>query len=310
MALYHKYRPRTLRKFLGNEAVVRSLDEVLNRDWSTIPHSFLFHGPTGCGKTTLARIIARRLGCKGADYKEIDSADFRGIDTIRSIRKNLHFAPLESKCRIWVLDECHQLSVDAQNALLKALEDTPSHVYFVLCTTEPQKLLATIRGRCHEYELSPLTEAETERLLRRVMKREKIKVPDEVVEQIVIDSMGHPRNALQLLDKVLGIPESEMLKVVEQEAARQLGVVDLCRSLLRKESWKKLTSKIAKVREGGGNPESIRISMFNYFGAILSKESNEEVAVIMEALSEPVYVLGWAGLVFRLYTAWLDVKNL
>jgi len=309
VALYHKYRPRTFRRFVGNEAVVDSLREILARDREAIPHAFLFHGPTGCGKTTLARIVSRKLGCKGADFREIDSADFRGVDTIRAIRKNMHYSPLEGDCRVWVLDEAHQVSVDGQNALLKALEDTPDHVYFILCTTDPQKLLPTIRGRCHQYEVSPLSETQMETLLKGVVKLECADVPDEVIEQIVVDSMGLPRNALQLLDKAIRIPKDKMLEVVEQEARRQAVVVDLCRSLLRKESWKKLTKKVRALKEDGNNPESVRIAIFNYFGAILSKEDNRMAAVIMEALEEPVYVLGWAGLVFKLYTAWLDLKE-
>ena len=98
------------------------------------------------------------LGCRGGDYREIDSADFRGIDTIREIRKQIQYLPIESDCRMWLLDEVHMLTAPAQEALLKALEDTPKHVYFALCTTEPQKLIKTIKGRCTHYTVDLLNE--------------------------------------------------------------------------------------------------------------------------------------------------------
>ena len=310
MALYHKYRPRTFRKFVGNKSTVRSLKELFKRERESIPHAFLFHGPTGCGKTTLARIVSKMLGCKGADYIESDSADYRGIDTIRAIRRNMNYAPLEGKCRVWVLDECHQLSIDAQNALLKALEDTPNHVYFILCTTDPQKLLSTIRGRCHQYELTPLTDSQMRELLNRVIRSEKKEVPESVLEQIIIDSMGRPRNSLQILDKVLDLPQREMLEAAKQEAAKEAVVIDLCRALVSgKGSWKKISKILGELKEKNENPESVRLSIYHYCGAVLLRNDRPDLAVIMDFLDEPVYSKGFAGLVHGLYSAFLELKN-
>ena len=132
MSLYLKYRPNSFDEMVGNEDVVQVLKSQLKGKQT--PHSILFHGPTGCGKTTLGRIVANELGAKGSDLREVDSADFRGIDTIRDIRKQSTYKPLESPCRVWILDEVHKLTNDAQNAMLKALEDTPamSTTYFAL----------------------------------------------------------------------------------------------------------------------------------------------------------------------------------
>jgi DNA polymerase-3 subunit gamma/tau len=165
MTLYIKHRPTDLIGVKGNEDVVEALKNMLlNKE--SCPHSFLLSGPTGCGKTTLARIIAAELGCFGSDYKEIDSADFRGIDTIREIGKQCMYKPLESSCRVFVIDECHKMTNDAQNAFLKRLEDTPKHVYFILCTTDPSKLIPTIRGRCSQFQVKPLSEKVLLRLLK------------------------------------------------------------------------------------------------------------------------------------------------
>ena len=157
MSLSRKYRPQSLDEIYGNKAVVKSLGSVLNK--KEVPPAFLFTGNSGCGKTSLARIAATQLGCTGHDFKEVDSADFRGIDTIRGIRRQMRLKSM-SGIRVWLLDECHKMSGDAQSALLKALEDPPSHVYFMLATTDPQKLLKTIRNRCVHFEVQPLGNSE------------------------------------------------------------------------------------------------------------------------------------------------------
>src|SRR5690606_3369465 len=108
-----------------------------------IPHAMLFTGPSGCGKTTLARILRVKLRCSDNDFQEINAADFRGIDSIRSMRQQVGAAPLGGDSRIWLIDEAHSMTADAQNAFLKLLEDTPRHVYFFLATTDPQKLKKT-----------------------------------------------------------------------------------------------------------------------------------------------------------------------
>ena len=299
--LYLKYRPTTLDEVVGNEDVLEVLKNQLNGE-QAMPRSILFHGPTGCGKTTLGRIVAQELGARGSDLVEIDSADFRGIDTIRDIRKRGTYKPLESPCRVWILDEVHRLTGDAQSALLKALEDTPKHIYYILCTTDPQKLLPTIRGRCSQFQVRPLTEREMKILLRRVVKAEEESLSKEVYEQIVQDSMGHPRNALQILAQVLAVEEGNRIKVAKKTAEIQSKTIELCRALINGEPWKKVSNILKGLKNE--DPEQIRRAVLGYCQSVLlgSTSQNDGVAGIMEEFVEPFFNSGFPGLALACYS--------
>lgn len=298
-----KYRPRSLDEIIGNDSVVEILGNLLSKkSTQPVPKSILFHGETGCGKTTLARIVASELGTKGADLREIDSADFRGIDTVREIRKQSVYKPLEGPYRVWILDEVHRLTGDAQSALLKALEDTPSHVYYILCTTDPQKLLNTIRGRCAEFQVRPLTEREMRILLRKIVKAEEDSLSKEVYNQITRDSLGRPRNALQILSQVLSVSEEKRLEVAERTAEAYSKTIELCRALLSEAPWK----KIANILKGLTNedPEKVRRAVLGYCQAVLlGNRHSTQAAAIMEEFIEPFYNSGMAGLVLACYSA-------
>ncbi len=300
--LYLKYRPKTFAEIVGNEDVVKVLESHLDgTSKQPIPRSILFYGPTGCGKTTLGRIVAKELGAKGSDLKEIDSADFRGVETARDIRKQSIYKPLEGSHRIWILDECHRLTGDAQSALLKALEDTPSHVYFILCTTEPQKLLSTIRGRCAQFQVNPLSEKEMKILLRRVVKSENETLPKEVYGQITQDSLGYPRNALQILSQVLAVEEDKRLSIAKKAAEEHSKTIELCRALVEGAPWKKISNILKGLDE---DPEKVRRAVLGYCQAVLlGEQRNDGVAAVMEEFLEPFYNTGLAGLVLACYSA-------
>ena len=213
-SLCQRYRPNSFDEFFGNGATIERLKAVLGNE-KRRPHTYLLHGPAGCGKTTLGRIIVKELGCKGMDFVELDSADFRGIESVRGIRRQMPFKPMASECRVWLLDEAHALTNDAQTALLKALEEPPSHVYFILCTTMPKKLLPTIRSRCSQYVVSQLTDIQIKYLLRRVVKAEGESMSPAVYKRIVRSSRLLPRQALVVLEQVLAVQASSRM-----EAAR------------------------------------------------------------------------------------------
>lgn len=303
MNLYLKYRPQTFDQIVGNETVVVSVQGML-QDRKTCPHSFLLHGETGCGKTTLGRIIATGLNCKGSDLREVDSGQFRGIDTIREIRSQCQFKPLEGDCRVWILDEVHQLSKDAMSALLKILEDTPEHVYFILCTTEPQKLLPTIRGRCSEFQLKTLSDGQMLTLLRTIVHEEGQTLTKIVYNQIIQDSFGHPRNALQILDQVLRVEPEKQLETAQRQAELQSQSIELCRLLMKKAGWKEVRGVLTGLKDQ--EPESIRRHILGYCQSVLLNGDNDLAARIIEEFLEPLYNTGFTGLVYGCYAI---IKN-
>jgi len=297
MSLYLKYRPKNFDEVIGNKAVVYTIKSLLKT--GKFPHSSLLTGPTGCGKTTLARIIADELGA-GGDFVEIDSADFRGIDTIREIRKRAQYAPMNGKCRVFLLDECHKLSNDAQNAMLKILEDTPKHVYFILATTDPQKLISTIKGRTTIFEVKVFNDNEMMHLLRRVVRQEGENLQKLVYEQIIQDSFGHPRNALQILEKVLASPEDQRLQIAKQTAEAQSQSIELCRALIDGSPWKKVSNILKGLKDE--DPESIRRHVLGYSQSVLLNKTSDRAAIVIDEFSDYFYSGGFARLILACYT--------
>lgn len=299
--LHLKYRPEDLDDVMGNEGAVASLKTLLERDRSEIPHTMLFVGPSGCGKTTLARIIAYELGCDDGDLIEVDTGDFRGIDTARDIRKDMMLAPLMGECKVWILDEFHRATNDCQSAMLKAFEDTPENVYFLLATTDPQKLLPTIRNRCTTFTVEAQTERNLIRLMKRILSTEKKEVPDEVLNQIAQDSLGSPRASLVILDQIIDLPKAAMSDAAKQWAAQENEVIELCRILVSaKPKW----SEVAKIISGiSTEPESVRRAVLGYCSAALLRSGDEKFYSVMDCFTKNYYDTGKAGLVMSCYLA-------
>jgi len=298
-SLYNKYRPTTLKGIYGNQELVSSLRGMVDKN--EIPHTILLHGPTGCGKTTIGRIIATELGAVDFDFREIDSADFRGIDTIREIRRQAHLAPLRSPVKVYLIDECHKITNDGQNALLKILEDTPKHVYFILATTDPQKLLKTVRGRCSAFKVETLQDEQMYKLLKKVTVREGEKgIDKEILERIAEDSEGHPRNALQVLEQVLHTAPEKRMEMAKRQADVNTESIELARALTQNKGWKTISSILTGLKQE--DPEGIRRMILGYCQAVLLKSDNEKCGLIMEEMLEPFYNTGFPGLTYACYS--------
>ncbi|SQG63819.1 DNA polymerase III subunit gamma/tau [Corynebacterium renale] len=246
MSLYRKYRPASFAQVVGQEQVTVPLSNAL--DSGRINHAYLFSGPRGTGKTSSARILARSLNCVhgptsqpcgqcpscvslapggpgNLDVTELDAASHNGVDDMRELRDRAYYAPAESRYRVFIIDEAHMISSAGANALLKVVEEPPEHLVFIFATTEPEKIIGTIRSRTHHYPFRLLTPQGMKQLLQRTVEAEGAYVEDSVYPLIIRQGGGSPRDSLSLLDQLLSGAGPDGLTY--QAALPLLGVTDL-----------------------------------------------------------------------------------
>lgn len=280
-----KYRPQTLDQFYGNQEIVTSLKEIFSRPSKEQPHSFLLVGPSGCGKTTLARIIRKMAKCSDDSVTELNLSDFRGIDTIRQVREDMTFIPWSGDSKVYILDEAHKLTNEAQNALLKMLEDFPSHVWFVLCSTEPEKLLKTIRTRCTTFQVSPQHELVLRTFLKeKILKPEGKVVSDKVISEIARSSNGLIREAVKLLDQTINLSEKDALVLIKSAAEKEVKFFDILNALKNrnlKDKWSQVSKTLTALESQGTidittDTESIRMAFVTYFSNEILKSGAGE----------------------------------
>ena len=241
-ALYRKYRPQGFDEVVGQEAVVRTLTNAISGD--QLRQAYIFAGPRGTGKTTMARLLAKALNCvqgptttpdktchvcvsiaagTSLDVIEMDAASQRGIDDIREIREHVVLQPAEGRYKVYILDEAHQLTDAAWNALLKLIEEPPPHLLFVFCTTDLAKVLPTVRSRCQTFTFARPRLGELVRVLRRIADAEKIEAPDAALALIGRSARGSFRDAVSLLDQLSAATERQ---VTVQAVLQLLGAVE------------------------------------------------------------------------------------
>jgi DNA polymerase-3 subunit gamma/tau len=300
MPLHIDYRPKDFDEVIGNRGVIESHKAIFQRQ-SDYPHAVLYVGSSGAGKTTMARIYASKLGCHLRDLKEINAANNRGIDTARDIQKTMNFSPFNGSIKCYLIDEIGATNKDFQTAMLKALEDAPPHVYFLMATTDPQNLLPTLKNRCSIFEMSLLSHHEISSLIKGVLKKENCEdIPDEVVSEIAVVSDGCPRQALVILDQIIDLPIESMMSAIGDSRVTERSVKDLCRSLLNKDPWSKIAAILSAIDMA--KAEDVRRQVLGYMAAVLlSGKDNPQAAIIIEFFKEPTYNSGKAGLVYASY---------
>ena len=272
MVLYRQWRPRDFNQVVGQPAVTRTLQNALRA--GRVSHAYLFAGPRGTGKTTVARVLARAVNCQGRtgpdpcnqclaclstlegsspDVVEIDAASHRGIDEMRDLRERVRFAPALSRYRVYVIDEVHMLTPEAFNALLKTLEEPPSHVIFILATTEPHRVPLTVLSRCQRFDFRRLPEADIREVLETVAAAEGAEITSEAVAAMARRAEGSLRDGLGLLEQCLAYAGSrlDLDQVHEVLGTVDRGLLERLAQGLRDGAVRELLALVEEVAAGG-----------------------------------------------------------
>ncbi len=218
--LYRKYRPQSWDEVFGQEHITKVLNGAV--ELGRVGHAYLFSGPRGTGKTSVARIFAKSLGCSDNDIIEIDAASNRGIDDIRALREAVLSLPFDSEKKMYIIDEVHMLTKEAFNALLKTLEEPPVHVIFVLATTEPHKLPSTIISRCQHFIFKSPNYEILKKMILNIVTSEGFKIDTSSLEMITFLANGSFRDAQGVLQKLISYSKDSSIK--REEAELILGV--------------------------------------------------------------------------------------
>lgn len=313
LVLYRKYRPQTFAEVIGQEHVVRTLVNAISS--GIISHAYLFDGPRGSGKTTIARLLAKSLNCqnrkegesepcnkcsscleiaenRSLDLIEIDAASHRGIDEMRELRDGIKFAPSRSKYKIFIIDESHQLTKEAANALLKTLEEPPSHAIFILATTEIHKMIPTIISRCQRFDFRKLTLEEIVRRLEIIAKKENVKIGKEALELIALNAAGSIRDAESIFGQILTFEDAGR-EIQPEEVKGLLGLVEttlisqFC-DFLSQKKVSEAVNFLNEIIEKGSDLQEFTKALINYLrqGLILKIMGLEAANPIITGLTK------------------------
>lgn len=280
--LHLKYRPKTLAEVKGQPEAIKSIKAALSA--KARPHTYLFTGNAGTGKTTLARILANMLGVTTNNIVEVDAGSSGGVDVMREVMEPLRYHGFgDSPNKAVILDEAHMLSKQAWASLLKTVEEPPAHVFFFFCTTEASKVPQNIQTRCLAYNLRQVPMDDLLDLLDFVCDEEGLKVPDRILTMIAQAAEGSPRQALVYLAKLQDVEDQDEAARLLEAPLENKEIIDLCRQLIKGDlTWGRLTKTLSAMPEM--TAESMRIVIVNYLSACLMKASDREATRLLSLL--------------------------
>lgn len=289
-AFYRVWRPALWDEVVGQDHIVQTLKNAIATD--RVAHAYLFAGPKGTGKTTSARLLAKAVNCLDPDKSnrpcnkcenclavnegrfldliEIDAASNTSVDDVRELREKINFAPSQGKFKVYIIDEVHMLSTSAFNALLKTLEEPPSHVIFILCTTEIHKIPATVLSRCQRHEFRRIPVPTITKKLTELTKKEKIKIEPEALSLIARQATGSMRDAISLVDQLSSISKTITLKIAQEVlgTATSQSVIELVDTILKEDSGSGLEI-IHKALDSGTDPRQYARQVVDYLRDLL-----------------------------------------
>lgn len=273
-AWINKYRPTKFEQVRGHGAQITALEKALGKGRA---HTFLFTGPAGVGKTTLARLTAKTAGCSNADIVEVDAATNTGIDAMRVISEGMSYSPIGGKSKAIIVDEVHALSKQAFQSLLKSLEEPPEWGYWMLCTTEPTKVPAAIKSRCFHVNLRPLPKGTLVDLLKQIAQQEKLKGKhlSEIINLCAEAADGSPRQAIS--NFAAAAEANSVDEASELIAAAESGslAIDLARKLVGDWKWPDIAPILNGLKDQ--DPEGVRQVVRAYFTAIALKQTQGKI---------------------------------
>ena len=281
--LYRKYRPNNFKEVLGQDHIIKVLSGAINL--GNISHAYLFAGSRGIGKTSIARILAKEIGCTENDLYEIDAASNRGIDDIREIRDSVNTLPFESPYKVYIIDEVHMLTKEAFNALLKTLEEPPKHVVFVLATTEIEKLPDTIISRCQSFNFKKPSQKILKDLVLNIAKKEGIELAPASADLIAVLGDGSFRDTQGILQKVISSSSDKKISIREVEITTGAPKRKLVNNFILSIEEQDLDKGLNIIREAVENNIDMKIYLkliLHKLRAILLVRFAEEIRKILE----------------------------